>query len=831
MCGRDEQAACRHRTTVPTKEDPHGSRDRTVSRRNYDPAVHDRVPRRRPQGPAFAHRGHAVAKKGARRRSVTGRAVGDAAGARALLDDRVRLAQVRGTTERAAAVHDRDRRGGHPLHPRALQARGRHAADHDPRLARLDHRAARDDRPADRPDRSRRRPHGRVPPGFAVDTRLRVLGRADRARLARRPHRTRVGGPDGSPRLHALRRPGGRRGRLRHGRDGPPSARGPARRPPQRAHRGGRSQGPTAGAVRAGTRGARRPHHVLDGWLRHRPGAVHPAADDRLLPAGFTRRAGGLDAGPRHRQLLQDLPRVRRRRAHGQPHPRQHRRQHHAVLADGHRRLGRPVVLGVRTGPGRGRCGRPGSAAGRGSGRLHELPRRGLPCPAQLGRGGVPRPRVLQRARQGRPLRCVGGAGALLDRGAGCVPPPAVATEEVMSTAMDPATEIRTFRIDIPDEQIDDLRRRIAATRWPSKELVGDRSQGVQLATMKALARYWTTEYDWRKCEARLNALPQFTTEIDGVDIHFIHVRSPHEDALPLVMTHGWPGSVIELLDTVGPLTDPTAHGGDAEDAFHLVLPSIPGYGFSGEPAEVGWDAARIGQAWAELMRRIGYTRYVAQGGDRGAVVTDAMARQAPEGLLGVHINVLTAVVVPGVADQLPVESEQERAAHDALSTFTADGSGYFLEMATRPQTIGYALLDSPVALAAWMLDHDTDGYYKIAGAFVDGRPTGNLTKEHIVDNVTLYWLTGTGASAARDYWEDGRARARFAAEPPPPASVPVGFTTFPDEVWAAPRSWVEVAYPDLAYFNAVDKGGHFAAWEEPELFSTEVRAAFSSLR
>jgi pimeloyl-ACP methyl ester carboxylesterase len=400
-----------------------------------------------------------------------------------------------------------------------------------------------------------------------------------------------------------------------------------------------------------------------------------------------------------------------------------------------------------------------------------------------------------------------------------------------VTTAVDTTTDISTFRIDIADEQIDDLRRRIAATRWPSKELVQDRSQGVQLATMKALARYWTTEYDWRKCEARLNALPQFMTVIDGVNIHFIHVRSKHEDAMPLIMTHGWPGSIIELLETIGPLTDPTAHGGDAEDAFHLVLPSIPGYGFSGEPGEVDWDAARIGHAWAELMRRIGYTRYVAQGGDRGAVVTDAMARQAPEGLLGVHINVLTAVVVPGVAEQLPTESEQERAAHDALNTFSTDGSGYFQEMATRPETIGYALLDSPVALAAWMLDHDTDGYYKIAGAFVDGRPTGNLTREHIVDNVTLYWLTGTGASAARDYWEDGRARARFAVEPPPPASVPVAFTTFPDEVWAAPRSWVEVAYPDLAYFNEVDKGGHFAAWEEPELFSAEVRAAFRGPR
>ena len=402
-------------------------------------------------------------------------------------------------------------------------------------------------------------------------------------------------------------------------------------------------------------------------------------------------------------------------------------------------------------------------------------------------------------------------------------------------TAADPGTTkdgaIRPFSIEVPQEDLDELRRRITATRWPSKELVDDRSQGGQLATIQALSRYWTMDYDWRRCEAKLNALPQFKTEIDGVDFHFIHVKSEHEDAMPLIMTHGWPGSIIELLETVGPLTDPTAHGGDAGDAFHLVLPSMPGYGFSGEPRELGWDAGRIGAAWAELMRRLGYTRYVAQGGDRGAVVTDAMARQAPEGLLGVHINVLTAVVVPGVAEQLPVESEKERAAHDALNTFTTDGSGYFQEMATRPQTIGYALLDSPVALAAWMLDHDTDGYYKIAGAFVDGRPTGNLTKEHIVDNVTLYWLTGTGASTARDYWEDGRARAGFAVEPPPPASVPVGFTTFPDEVWAAPRSWVEVAYPDLAYFNEVDRGGHFAAWEEPELFSTEVRAAFSSMR
>jgi pimeloyl-ACP methyl ester carboxylesterase len=398
-----------------------------------------------------------------------------------------------------------------------------------------------------------------------------------------------------------------------------------------------------------------------------------------------------------------------------------------------------------------------------------------------------------------------------------------------MSSTVETAAEIRPFHLEIPDEQLDDLRRRIEGARLPSKELVDDRSQGVQLATIQALARYWTTEYDWRACEARLNALPQFMTEIDGVDIHFIHVRSPHEDAMPLIMTHGWPGSVVELLETVGPLTDPTAHGGDAEDAFHLVLPSLPGYGFSGEPAELGWDVGRIGVAWAELMSRLGYTRYVAQGGDVGAAVTDAMSRQAPHGLLGVHTNLLVAALA--IMDQLPAESEQERVARDAGAEFRATGYGYFLEMATRPQTIGYALLDSPVAMAAWMLDHDTDSYYKIARAFVDGQPTGNLTRDHIVDNVTMYWLTGTGASAARSYWENGRAQALAAGQPPPPASVPVGFTAFPDEIFVAPRSWAEVVYPDLAYYGEVDKGGHFAAWEEPELFSTEIRAAFRGLR
>jgi pimeloyl-ACP methyl ester carboxylesterase len=397
-----------------------------------------------------------------------------------------------------------------------------------------------------------------------------------------------------------------------------------------------------------------------------------------------------------------------------------------------------------------------------------------------------------------------------------------------MSTA-ETATETRHFYFEIPDEQIADLRRRIAATRWPSKELVDDRSQGVQLATLQELARYWASDYDFGKLEERLNTLPQFTTEIDGVDIHFIHVRSKHEDALPLIMTHGWPGSVIELLETVDPLTDPTAQGGDAADAFHLVLPSLPGYGFSGEPTDLGWGPARTAQAWAELMHRLGYTRYVAQGGDVGASITDAMGRQAPEGLIGIHTNLLvTALAAPG-----PTETEDEKAAAAELASFRQTGFGYFLEQATRPQTIGYALLDSPVALAAWMLDHDTDSYYKISHAFVDGQPVGNLTRDHILDNITVYWLTGTGASAARSYWESGQAQAAAAAsgQAPPQVSIPVGFTAFPDEIFVAPRSWVENGYPTLTYFNQVDRGGHFAAWEEPELFSQEVRAAFRSLR
>jgi pimeloyl-ACP methyl ester carboxylesterase len=388
---------------------------------------------------------------------------------------------------------------------------------------------------------------------------------------------------------------------------------------------------------------------------------------------------------------------------------------------------------------------------------------------------------------------------------------------------------IRPFQIAVPEADLADLRRRIAAVHWPRKELVEDRSQGVQLATLQALSRYWATDYDWRAFEAELNALPQFTTEIDGVDVHFIHVKSPHPNALPVIITHGWPGSIVELLGVIGPLTDPTAHGGNAEDAFDVVLPSVPGYGFSSEPNELGWGPGRTAPAWAELMRRLGYTRYVAQGGDVGAAVTDAIGRLGPAGLVGIHMNLLLAGLGGGFPS--PDPSAEEQAALDAIATFRTSGSGYLIEQNTRPQTIGYALLDSPVALAAWMLDHDTDSYYKISHAFIDGQPSGGLTRDHILNNITVYWLTGTGTSAARSYWEGGQAAARAAGHAPPAVSVPVGFTTFPGEIFRAPRSWVEKAYPTLAYFNEVDKGGHFAAWEEPALFSEEVRAAFRSLR
>jgi pimeloyl-ACP methyl ester carboxylesterase len=389
--------------------------------------------------------------------------------------------------------------------------------------------------------------------------------------------------------------------------------------------------------------------------------------------------------------------------------------------------------------------------------------------------------------------------------------------------------EIRPFKVEIPEEALADLRDRLATNRRPHQELVTDRSQGVQLGTIQELARYWATGYDWRAFEAKLNSLPQFKTEIDGVDIHFIHVKSPHPNALPLIITHGWPGSIVELLEVVGPLTDPPSHGGRAEDAFDLVLPSLPGYAFSGEPAEVGWDTLRTARAWAELMHRLGYNRFVAQGGDIGAAVTDSMARQAPDGLAGIHTNFLVTVL-SGITPP-PQPTEKERTALDALATFRMTGSGYLVEQSTRPQTIGYALLDSPVALAAWMLDHDTDSYQKISRAFVEEQASGNLNRDQILDNITLYWLTGTGASAARAYWERARAALRVAGQTPPQVSIPAGFTVFPGEIFQAPRNWVEKAYPNLTYFNEVDRGGHFAAWEEPDLFASEVRAAFRPQR
>lgn len=395
---------------------------------------------------------------------------------------------------------------------------------------------------------------------------------------------------------------------------------------------------------------------------------------------------------------------------------------------------------------------------------------------------------------------------------------------------MSNANEIRSFKIQFQETAYDDLRKRLKNTRWPSEELVDDRSQGVQLTTIQALADYWANDYDLHSSEMRLNALPQFATTIDGVDIHFIHVKSPHKDAMPLIMTHGWPGSVIELLEVIGPLTDPTDYGGKAEDAFDLVLPSLPGYGLSGEPTELGWYAGRFAEIWAVLMHRLGYSHYVAQGGDVGASVTDELGHQAPEGLLGIHMNLLVAMITGKTP---PVTSEKERMATDAVNTFRTSGFGYFLEQATRPETIGYALLDSPVALAAWMLDHDTDSYYKVSRAFVDGQPAGNLTRDHILDNITLYWLTATGASAARSYWEESQAGTRAAMDNQAPTEVtlPVAFTTFPDEIFAAPRSWVEQVYSNLTYFNEVSKGGHFAAWEEPKIFSEEMRAAFKPLR
>jgi pimeloyl-ACP methyl ester carboxylesterase len=393
---------------------------------------------------------------------------------------------------------------------------------------------------------------------------------------------------------------------------------------------------------------------------------------------------------------------------------------------------------------------------------------------------------------------------------------------------------IRPFRANVPEEALIDLHRRIAATRWPDRETVNDRSQGVQLAKLQELVRYWGTDYDWRKAEAKLNALPQFVTTIDDVDIHFIHVRSRHPNTLPLIMTHGWPGSVFELLKSVGPLTDPAAHGGRAEDAFDLVLPSMPGYGFSGKPTGTGWDPDHIARAWAELMKRLGYTRYVAQGGDWGSPVSSAMARQAPAGLLGIHIN-LPAAVPPEVAAVVPVGgpppaglSEQERAVFDSLIASAKMGNtAYVVMMTARPQNIGYGVADSPAFLAAWLLGHPGFAQWTYGSD-----PEKSPTKDDVLDNITLYWLTNSGTSAARLYWENaGRGVTSAVAQKTADISLPVAITVFPDEVYRVPETWARRAYRNLIYFHEVDKGGHFAAWEQPELFSAELRAAFRSLR
>ena len=413
----------------------------------------------------------------------------------------------------------------------------------------------------------------------------------------------------------------------------------------------------------------------------------------------------------------------------------------------------------------------------------------------------------------------------------------AAATLSLLPEYAAAATEnsaIRPFRINVPDDQLVDLRRRIVATRWPDRETVNDRSQGVQLAEFKEMVRYWGTDYDWRKAEAKLNAFPQFITTIDDVDIHFIHVRSRHPNALPIIITHGWPGSVIEQLKIIDPLTDPTAHGGRAEDAFDVVIPSLPGYGFSGKPKGTGWDPDRIARAWAELMQRLGYTRYVAQGGDWGAPITSAMARQAAAGLLGIHIN-LPATVPPEVAAALgggPVPaglSEKERAVLEALMTNAKSGnSAYFTMMTARPQTVGYGATDSPAGLAAWILVHP--GFAQ----WTYGNDAGKSpATDDVLDNITLYWLTNTATSAARLYWENGARGSVIvaAAQKTGEISLPVAITVFPDDVYRAPETWARRAYRNLIYFHEVDKGGHFAAWEQPELFSAELRAAFKSLR
>jgi pimeloyl-ACP methyl ester carboxylesterase len=395
-------------------------------------------------------------------------------------------------------------------------------------------------------------------------------------------------------------------------------------------------------------------------------------------------------------------------------------------------------------------------------------------------------------------------------------------------------TALRPFpKLKVPEAELTELRRRIKATRWPERETVTDASQGVQLATTQALARYWATDYDWRKVEAKLNALPQFITEIDGLDIHFLHVRSKHQNALPMIVTHGWPGSIIEQLKIIDPLTNPTAHGASERDAFDLVIPSLPGYGFSGKPTVPGWTPSRIARAWATLMQRLGYTRYVAQGGDWGNAVTENMAVQQPPGLLGIHTN-MPATVPANISEALargeapPADlTPDERNAWNQLDFFNKEGLGYAIEMNNRPQTL-YGIVDSPVGLAAWMIDHDARSQEMIARVF-DGKTEG-LTRDDVLDNVTLYWLTNTAISSARLYWDNAHHPTGGFFDPRG-IKIPVAVSVFPNEIYAAPRSWAERAYPKLIYYNKLDKGTHFAAWEQPELFVTEVRAAFRSLR
>ena len=400
------------------------------------------------------------------------------------------------------------------------------------------------------------------------------------------------------------------------------------------------------------------------------------------------------------------------------------------------------------------------------------------------------------------------------------------------------ATAIRPFTIETPEADLDDLRARIVATRWPEKETVEDQSQGPRLATMQAVARYWAEEYDWRKCEEKLQALPHFITEIDGLGIHFIHVRSEHENALPLIVLHGWPGSIIEQLKIIDPLTNPTAHGGSAGDAFHLVIPSMPGYGFSGKPAETGWGPEHIARAWAELMKRLGYDRYVASGGDWGAEIVDVMGAQAPPGLLGIHTNFAGAVrpdVAAGVQSGAAPSGldDEEIRNYEKLKLFFATDAGYAIESATHPQAL-YGIADSPVGLAAWMIDHDATSMALISRVFVDGAQEG-LTRDDVLDNITHYWLTNTGVSAARIYWEDRVGffdpKAWPTADDRAIVDIPVAVSVFPDEIYTPPRSWAEQAYPKLIHYNKLDKGGHFAAWEQPELLTEEVRTGFRTLR